>query len=120
MTSLKNKSSAVTSISPTVKRDGQDVGKLAGDGTVQPVGAPQASIMVKKTKAPFTTPDEFLAAAKFLDVKLGEGASLPAMPKLFSTGSYGFNANGKVTVMVDGKAVTLQCSINLVVVGSKP
>ncbi len=39
--------------------------------------------------------------------------------KAFSTGSFGWYRNGKTTVMVDGKAVSVQIGMNLTIVGSK-
>ena len=39
--------------------------------------------------------------------------------KAFSTGSFGWYLNGKTTVMVDGKAVSVQIGLNLTLVGSK-
>jgi len=37
----------------------------------------------------------------------------------FSTGSFGWYYNGKTTVMVDGKPLSVQVGLNLTVVGSK-
>ncbi len=39
--------------------------------------------------------------------------------KQFSTGSFGWYMNSKTTVMIDGKAVSVQIGMNLTVVGSK-
>jgi hypothetical protein len=116
----------MATINPKVKRNGQNIGTAGTPVDPNPgntgaaAGSPSASIVTKKTKAPFTNVEEFMTKAQAMNIKLGDNASVIAGPKAFSTGSYGFNANGKVTVVIDGKAVTLQCSINLVVVGSKP
>jgi hypothetical protein len=37
----------------------------------------------------------------------------------FSTGSFGWYYNGKTTIMVDGKLLSVQIGMNLTVVGSK-
>lgn len=37
----------------------------------------------------------------------------------FSTGSFGWGASDKITIMVDGVPVKVQASVNLTVVGSK-
>lgn len=47
------------------------------------------------------------------------GQELLADKKEFSTGSFGWYYNGKVTVMVDGKLLSVQVGMNLTVVGSK-
>jgi len=48
------------------------------------------------------------------------GTPLLAKPRKFSTGSVGYNVNGKVNVLLsDGTIAKLQVSGNLTVVGSK-
>jgi hypothetical protein len=47
------------------------------------------------------------------------GVELVADKREFSTGSFGWYYNGKVTIMVDGKPLSVQAGINLTVVGSK-
>lgn len=47
------------------------------------------------------------------------GTNITLNPKEFSTGSCGYSGTAKVTVLVDGQPVDLQCSINPVVIGSK-
>lgn len=42
-----------------------------------------------------------------------------AAPKLFSTGSYGWHASGKVPVDLSGEQVLCQVSMSIVVIGSK-
>ena len=47
------------------------------------------------------------------------GVSMPAQVKEFSTGSFGWNINGKTSVTIDGKSISVQIGMNLTVVGSK-
>lgn len=54
-----------------------------------------------------------------LACKIGDNTLLSLDPKEFSTGSVGFNANGKVTLLCNGKPVQFQVSMNLTAVGSK-
>jgi hypothetical protein len=62
---------------------------------------------------------EFLTHAKPLSITI-DGQQQSAEVKMFSTGSHGWNVNGKVTIMVNGQPVRCQCSLNLTVIGSKP
>lgn len=61
---------------------------------------------------------QFLEKAEPLKVAIGEQQML-AEVKSFSTGSFGWYLNGKTTVMIDGKAVSVQIGMNLTIVGSK-
>jgi hypothetical protein len=61
---------------------------------------------------------QFLAKAEPLKVSIN-GQDMLAEVKAFSTGSFGWYLNGKATVMVDGKAVSIQIGMNLTLVGSK-
>ncbi|AKJ01367.1 Hypothetical protein AA314_02993 [Archangium gephyra] len=47
------------------------------------------------------------------------GQEMLAEVKAFSTGSFGWNINGKMTITVDGKPVSVQIGMNMTVVGSK-
>jgi hypothetical protein len=47
------------------------------------------------------------------------GQELVADKREFSTGSFGWFFNGKISVAVDGKPVSVQVGLNLTVVGSK-
>ena len=60
----------------------------------------------------------FIEKAEPLKVTIG-GVEMTADPKSFSTGSFGWNINGKTTITVDGKALPVQIGMNLTVVGSK-
>lgn len=61
---------------------------------------------------------QFLAKAEPLKINI-TGQDMLAEVKAFSTGSFGWYLNGKTTVMVDGKAVSVQIGMNLTIVGSK-
>ena len=47
------------------------------------------------------------------------GQEMVADVKAFSTGSFGWNINGKMTLTVDGKPLSVQIGMNMTVVGSK-
>ena len=47
------------------------------------------------------------------------GQEMLAEVKAFSTGSFGWYINGKTSVTVDGKLVSVQIGMNMTVVGSK-
>jgi len=47
------------------------------------------------------------------------GAEIIADKREFSTGSFGWYHNGKTTITVDGKPLSIQIGLNLTVVGSK-
>ena len=47
------------------------------------------------------------------------GQEMLAEVKAFSTGSFGWYINGKTSVTVDGKLLSVQIGMNLTVVGSK-
>ena len=70
-----------------------------------------------KTTCPISRAD-FLAKAEPLKIELG-GATLVAEPREFSTGSFGWYVNSKAPVTIDGKTVSVQIGMNLIVVGSK-
>ena len=61
---------------------------------------------------------QFVAKAEPLKVSIN-GQDMLAEVKAFSTGSFGWYLNGKTTVMVDVKAVSIQIGMNLTIVGSK-
>jgi hypothetical protein len=71
-----------------------------------------------KTECPINK-ETFKAKAKPLNVTIN-GVPLPAMPHEFSTGSFGWYLNGKITVEVDGVNVPVQIGCNITAVGSKP
>lgn len=60
----------------------------------------------------------FTAKAEPLKVTIN-GVEMSAEPKAFSTGSFGWNINGKTTIVVDGRSLPVQIGLNLTVVGSK-
>ncbi len=61
---------------------------------------------------------EFGSQAKPIEVVIN-GVPMLADVKEFSTGSLGWYLNGKSTVKVGDKAVTVQIGMNLTIVGSK-
>lgn len=52
------------------------------------------------------------------EVQIG-GIAVPATPKQFSSGGFGWNLNGKATLLVGGKRVPCQVSGNIIVINSK-
>ena len=73
--------------------------------------------MPAKTSCPVSL-THFLEKAEPLKVTIN-GQDILAEVKQFSTGSFGWYMNSKTTVMIDGKAVSVQIGMNLTVVGSK-
>jgi len=61
---------------------------------------------------------QFLEKAEAVKIVIGN-SELVADKREFSTGSFGWYYNGKITITVDGKPLSVQCGINLTVVGSK-
>ena len=61
---------------------------------------------------------QFLEKAEPLKISIN-GQEMLAEVKAFSTGSFGWYINGKTTVTVDGKPVSVQIGMNLTVVSSK-
>ena len=71
------------------------------------------------TKSPCPlSQSQFLAKAEPVKVSIN-GQDLLADVKAFSTGSFGWYLNGKTTLTVDGKPVSIQIGMNLTIVGSK-
>jgi hypothetical protein len=70
-----------------------------------------------KTSCPVTRA-EFLQNAQPVEVVIN-GVPLIAEVKEFSTGSLGWYLNGKTTVRVNDKPVSVQIGMNLTIVGSK-
>ena len=60
----------------------------------------------------------FREHAKPVPVKINE-VPLMAEVKEFSTGSLGWYLNGKMTIDVGGKMVSVQIGLNMTIVGSK-
>ena len=73
--------------------------------------------MPPKTVCPISRED-FLAKAEPLKIDLG-GFPMIAEPREFSTGSFGWYVNAKAPITVDGKKLSVQVGMNLIVVGSK-
>jgi hypothetical protein len=70
-----------------------------------------------KTTCSITRP-EFREHAKPIKITIGD-VPLLAEVKEFSTGSLGWFVNGKTTLEVNGKPVTVQIGLNMTIVGSK-
>ncbi len=62
--------------------------------------------------------EEFSAGAKPVEL-LVNGVPMLAEVKEFSTGSLGWYLNGKTTVKIGDKPVTVQIGLNMTIVGSK-
>jgi hypothetical protein len=62
--------------------------------------------------------DQFGQFAKPLRVLIEE-TTIHALPKRFSTGSVGWNANAKTQIVVNGEALEIQVGVNLTVIGTK-
>ena len=73
--------------------------------------------MAKKTSCPITRAD-FHAHAKPVSVVVNN-VPLIAEVKEFSTGSLGWYLNGKTSIEINGKPVSVQIGMNLTIVGSK-
>lgn len=73
--------------------------------------------MSTKTACPITA-SQFSSNAGALTLDIG-GQKALASPREFSTGSFGWFANGKTTVLVNGQPLTVQMNVTLTVVGSK-
>ncbi|HWY85793.1 MAG TPA: hypothetical protein VNX28_03660 [Gemmataceae bacterium] len=74
--------------------------------------------MAVKTTCPITH-RQFKEHAKPIEVVINHGAPLHAAVKEFSTGSLGWYLNGKTTITIDGKPVSVQIGLNLTIAGSK-
>ena len=61
---------------------------------------------------------QFVEKAEPLRITIN-GQEMLAEVKAFSTGSFGWYLNGKTTILVGGKAVSVQIGMNLTIVGSK-
>ena len=73
--------------------------------------------MPPKTTCPLSLP-QFLEKAEPMKVTIN-GQEMLAEVKQFSTGSFGWYMNGKTVATIDGKSVSVQIGMNLIVVGSK-
>ncbi len=89
-----------------------------------PLALPQAQtaephkvIIMAKSACPVSRA-EFLRDAQPVEVTI-HGIPMTAEVKQFSTGSLGWYLNGKATVKVGDKSVSVQIGMNLTIVGSK-
>jgi len=65
------------------------------------------------------TSDNFMQIAKSLEVSI-QGKDYYAVPRVFKTGSYGWNLTAKHPTTLNGKALLLTVSGNFTIQGSKP
>lgn len=73
-----------------------------------------------KAKAPCPiNKEDFTAKAQPIAMVVN-GETKALTPKHFASGSYGWFANEKVTVVIDGVPVKVQANVILTVVNSKP
>lgn len=72
----------------------------------------------KKTTCPLTL-KQFVDKAEPIVLKIGD-QTIHLDPREFSSGSFGWGFSGKVVLDTCGKPCKVQCSMNLVLVGSKP
>lgn len=88
----------------------------------QPVAAvteaPTTNGEAKKTKCPISRDRFHSKAPRALSVVIA-GQPVAAEIKEFSTGSFGWFTQGKISLEVDGVVVKVQVGLNLIVVGSK-
>ena len=70
-----------------------------------------------KTNCPITR-EQFRESAQGVEITIG-GIPFIAEVKEFSTGSLGWYLNGKTTLRVADKPVSVQVGLNLTIVGSK-
>ena len=73
--------------------------------------------MPPKTSCPVSL-TQFLEKAEPVKLMIGN-SEIVADKREFSTGSFGWYYNGKTTITVDGKSLSVQVGLNLTVVGSK-
>lgn len=73
--------------------------------------------MAGKTTCPVSR-QQFKDGAKAIEVVIA-GQKMIAEPREFSTGSLGWNINGKIILQVGDTPVTVQVGLNLTLVGSK-
>jgi hypothetical protein len=73
--------------------------------------------MAAKTTCPVTR-QQFKDQAKSMEVVIN-GQKMLAEPREFSTGSLGWNINGKLVVQIGDTPVTVQVGLNVTLVGSK-
>lgn len=90
----------------------------AAKQTGKPSGLPTPTNGDKEVKVCPVTLAQVMRSSPLV-VKIGD-VVVSADPKSFSTGSYGFFFNGKVTLEIDGVKVPFQVGMNITAVNSKP
>jgi hypothetical protein len=72
---------------------------------------------IKSRTCPMEAPEFLEHATPLVGVIAGQPISLE--PQAFSSGAFGYYANLKLNVLVNGKPLTLQVSVPMTVIGSK-
>jgi hypothetical protein len=91
------------------------IGDTASDDTT----AARCGSFPRMAKSPCpVSKTQFLDKAEAVKITIGN-MEIVADKREFSTGSFGWYYNGKTTVTVDGKPLSVQVGLNLTVVGSK-
>jgi hypothetical protein len=105
------------------------LGRIATDSVQYPISSSYQDVaetstirikecrMAAKTTCPVSR-EQFKASAKPIEVVI-DGNKMIGAPREFTTGSLGWNISNKMTIMIDGKPVTVQVGLNLTIVGSK-
>lgn len=75
------------------------------------------SVVAERTVCPVTR-EEFKAKSKPITAKIGD-REVTLDAREFSTGSFGWYVNQKISVDIGGKSVLVQVQVNATVVGSK-
>lgn len=83
-----------------------------------PLTSPPPGAGKKKATICAITKEDFAAHAKGQSVTIA-GQLVAANPKLFSTGSLGWNASQRLTLEVNGVPVPCQVGLNITIIGSK-
>src|SRR5205814_2605199 len=89
----------------------------AGKARLRPREAPWYGRAMAKSPCPISK-TQFLEKAEAVKITIN-GVEIIADKREFSTGSFGWYHNGKTTITVDGKPLSIQIGLNLTVVGSK-
>lgn len=76
------------------------------------------AVATRRTECPISR-EKFFETAQPITAQIA-GTPVVVPPKEFSSGSFGFYTNGKITMMIDGKAVVFQMAVQLTAVNSKP
>ncbi len=79
----------------------------------------KVKVTIKKTTSCPVTMDEFMKTKKMIKVETEDQMFL-CVPRDFASGSFGYNVNGKLTIMIGDIPVPFQFTGNITAIGSKP